>query len=327
MSAVVSTPTKVLIVGSYNAGLTMSVDALPRAEQTVLGSGFDVGPGGKGANQAIGAARLGADVLFVTKLGRDDFGALAAETLAAEGLPPQGVLYGTGPTGVAFIMSDPDGRNMIAVAPGANEELDSHDVLDLGDLLDARSLLVLQLECRASLALDLLRWAKATGRTTVLNPAPFRPLPTGLLALVDILTPNAGELAALAASAGVEETEPLRSAEALRELGVRDVIVTLGHDGVLWDSEDGARRFPAHPAIARDTTGAGDAFTAGLVASLAAGGGLMEAIELGCRAGAFCVTRDGVIDGLPTPGRLDSEIPARIVQAPSDLSITGRGGR
>lgn len=300
------TATGVLVAGSYNAGLTVYGPRLPRPGETVVGDGFDAGPGGKGANQAIGARRLGADVTFVTKLGDDLFGRQARAVLTAEGLPEWGVLTGQAPTGVAFILVDAAAENMIAIAPGANLELVAADVTDLEERVGDAGVVLVQLECEASLAVGVAAWAHATGKRAILNPAPARELSLTDLKAFEIITPNETELHALSAAAGTGGQGPERQAAALVRAGVTNVVVTLGADGVLWASADGARAFPAPAVRAVDTTGAGDAFNAGLVAALARGQALPDAIEYGCRAGAYCVTRRGVIDGLACPADLEN---------------------
>jgi ribokinase len=296
--------TDVLVVGSYNAGLSVYGPRLPGPGETVVADSFEAGPGGKGANQAIGARRLGAGTAFVTKLGDDVFGREARGTLVAEGLPEWGILTAGAPTGVAFILVDAAAENMIAIAPGANLELGTDDVVGLGEeVADARIVLV-QLECQTALATGIAAWARRTGKRAVLNPAPARRLTAAELALFDIITPNETELAALAGYAGVPGGEPADQAAALVRAGVANVIVTLGAKGALWAGTEGVRAFPAYPVRAVDTTGAGDAFNAGLAAALAQGKPLDESIDQGCRAGAFCVTKRGVLDGLGYPGDL-----------------------
>ena len=298
--------TGVLVVGSYNAGLTVYGPRLPRPGETVVGDGFDAGPGGKGANQAIGARRLGADVTFVTKLGDDLFGRQARAVLTAEGLPEWGILTGQAATGVAFILVDAAAENMIAIAPGANLELAPADVLTLGEQVRDAGIVLVQLECEASLAVGIAAWARDTGKRAILNPAPARELSAAELKAFEIITPNETELHALADSAGTGGDGPAEQAAALVRAGVPNVVVTLGQDGALWASPDGVRTFPAPVVRAVDTTGAGDAFNAGLVAALARGDSLPEAIGYGCRAGAYCVTRRGVIAGLAHRADLDA---------------------
>ena len=289
----------VLVVGSYNAGLTVYASKLPRPGETVGDARFDWGPGGKGANQAIGLRRLGIDTCLVAKLGEDVFGSHARQVLLAEGLPAWGLLPADGPTGVAFIVVQADGENSIVVAPGANLELCLDDVIALGDNIGASRFVLLQLECRAELAVDVGRWARSGGRSAVLNPAPARPLPPGALSYFDIITPNETELALLSRGLGGPEGGTIESqASALLENGAHNVVVTLGPRGALWASSAGFESFEAYPAEARDTTGAGDAFSAALVGALARDASMPDAIDFACRAGAYCVSREGVIDGL-----------------------------
>jgi ribokinase len=292
-----------MVVGSYNAGLSVYSAQLPTPGETVVGDRFEQGPGGKGANQAIGARRLGTDVLFVTRLGADAFGDEARSILLAEGLPERGITTDDqDPTGIALILVDDSGQNAISVAPGANLKLSGPDVLTrFGADLRSCKCLLMQLECTAELAAGLASRARAWGTFSILNPAPARPLPPDVLASFDIITPNEGELQTLAASLGLASAATDVLAQQLLGYGVRDVVVTLGERGALWASAAGLRYFGAYPVHAVDTTGAGDAFNAGLAAALVRGEPMESAIDQGCRAGAFCVTRNGVIDGLGYP--------------------------
>jgi len=301
---------RVVAVGSYNVSLTVVASALPAPGQTVLGHTFDMGPGGKGSNQAIGAKRLGADVSLVVKVGSDGFAVAARDLFEREGLLGPGILEADTHTGVALILVDDEGRNMIAVAPGANGLLTPDDLDLVPGLLDGASHLLCQLECSPELFAAAARRARSAGVATILNPAPAVALSDELLALVDILTPNQTELATLTGMPVDEERQIEAAARSLQARGVGDVVVTLGEHGVLRVSPDGVESVPARRVAARDTTGAGDAFNAGLVTGLSSGRPMAEAIELGTRAGAFCVTRLGVIDGLPTREQLDEEAPA-----------------
>jgi len=295
-----------VVVGSYNASMTVYSARLPAPGETVVGSHFDRGPGGKGANQAIGARRLGTDVLFITRLGADAFGDEARSILLAEGLPEHGITTDAqSPTGIALVLVDDSGQNAIAVAPGANLELSAPEVLaSFGEDLRSCQCLLMQLECRAELAAGLASWAREAGCVSILNPAPARPLPKDALASFDIITPNEGELQTLGASLGLAAGATDVVARQLLDCGVRDVVVTLGERGALWASAAGVQYFDAYPVRAVDTTGAGDAFNAGLAAALVRGEPMESAIVQGCRAGAFCVTRNGVIDGLGSPSDL-----------------------
>jgi ribokinase len=300
---------RVVVVGSYNVGLTVIAAALPNIGQTVLGHTFDMGPGGKGSNQAIGAKRLGAEVTLVTKVGTDAFGSEARALFEREGLLGPGILQADTHTGVGLILVDDRGRNLIAVAPGANGLLSVEDARSVPRLFEGASHLLCQLECRPELFDGVAELARAAGVTTILNPAPAIPLGDRTYGLVDFLTPNESELSVLA---GVPVTDRAAAAAAARRLldrGVGRILVTMGDRGVHLISREGEEAFPARSTRAVDTTGAGDAFNAGLAAGLAAGLEIPNAISLGIRAGAFCVSNVGVIAGLPTPEQLDREVP------------------
>lgn len=301
---------RVVVVGSYNTGLTVVGPVLPAPGQTVLGHTFDMGPGGKGSNQAIGARRLGAEVTLVVKVGNDAFASSARQLFQREGLLGPGVLEADAHTGVGLIIVDDEGHNMIAVAPGANALLVAEDLDRVPSLFEGASHLLCQLECPAELFMAAAHRARDEGVTTILNPAPAAPLEDEVFSLVDILTPNETELGVLTGAAVGEQGQVEEAARSLIRRGVGQVVVTLGARGVLRVSPDGVVGRPAREVPARDTTGAGDAFNAGMVAGLAAGWSMAEALDLGIRAGAFCVTRLGVIDGLPTRQQLDEEVPA-----------------
>jgi len=307
---------RIVVVGSYNASLSIFSEALPSRGQTVLGSRLDIGPGGKGNNQAIGAHRLGADTAFVVKLGRDPFGATARAVLKAEGLPEQWIRDGEAATGVALIMVDAAGDNLISVAPGANSDLSAEEVIGLDGLFDGASHLLCQLECPLDLFTGVAARARAGALTTILNPAPAQRLPSDACRLVDVLTPNETELAVLAGRELLTDGDVIDAARELIGQGVREVVVTLGARGAIWVGPGSAQMFDAYQVAASDTTGAGDAFNAGLAAALAGGKDMPEAIDLGMRAGAFCATRQGVIGGLATAEQLDLEMPARARPAP-----------
>ena len=299
---------RVVVVGSYNVGLTVVGPSLPSPGQTVLGHTFDMGPGGKGSNQAIGAKRLGADVTLVAKIGTDTFGMAARELFEREGLLGPGILEADSHTGVGLILVDDEGGNMIAVAPGANAELTPGDLDRVPGLLEGASVLLCQLECSVQLFMAAAKRAREAGVTIILNPAPAVPLPDEALPLIDILTPNQTELEVLTGLQPDEDWDG-EAAGALILRGVGQVVETLGQRGVLCVTARGDEHRPARRVAAVDTTGAGDAFNAGLAAGLAAGQPMEEAVDLGIRAGAFCVTRLGVIDGLPTREQLDREVP------------------
>jgi ribokinase len=297
---------RVVVVGSSNVDLTVVAPRLPAPGETVLGHTFASGPGGKGANQAIAARRLGADVTFLTKLGEDRFGEELRARFEREGLPPAGILSTRdAPTGVALIVVDDAGRNTIAVAPGANALLRPGELRGLAGLFDGVSHLLSQLETPVETFVAAARAARLAGATVVLDPAPARPIPGAAYGLVDLITPNGPELAALTGVATTTEEGIEAAARTLLDRGVRTVLVTLGERGSARFDREGATWMPARPVRALDTTGCGDAFDGALVASLAAGSSIVAAVDLATRAGAFCATWRGALDGLPRRDQLD----------------------
>jgi ribokinase len=301
---------RVVVLGSSNVDFTVVAQRLPAPGETVLGHTFVTGPGGKGANQAIGARRLGADVTFVTKVGDDRLGVDLRALFEREGLPATGVLTTSqAPTGIALIVVDDDGRNMIAVAPGANGTLTAADVAAVPGALDGASHLLCQLEPPIETVLAAAAAARGVGASVVLDPAPVRDLPDGAYPQIDVMTPNEPELAALTGMPVDTDAAVEMASGRLLERGVGTVVATLGDRGCLATWSGGTIRLPARAVRAVDTTGCGDAFDAGLVAGLAAGRALPDALELATRAGAYCATRRGVLDGLPTREDLDRELP------------------
>lgn len=302
---------RLVVVGSYNAAMTVYSPELPQRGETVLGNDVDIGPGGKGANQAISARRLGANVTFVVKLGSDTFGTEARELFRTEGLDGRGILSADTHTGIALILVDRNGDNMISVAPGANEFLTADDLDSIPGLFEGASHLVCQLECPYTLFVGAATRARAAGIVTVLNPAPAAKLPETTYQLVDVLTPNESELATLTSMELSTDPDIENAGRRLLSYGVGCVVATLGHRGVAWITREACHWFPAYGVTPQDTTGAGDAFSGALVAALASDQPMEQAIDLGMRAGAFCTTRRGVIAGLPHLTELDYEIPNR----------------
>ena len=297
---------RVLVIGSANVDFTVTVDRLPREGETVSGGRLHVGHGGKGANQAVAARRLGAEVRFVGCVGQDTFGDEIADRLAAEGVAIDGLNRTAAATGTALIVVDALGRNQIAVAPGANRLLGVEMAQTREADLHWAQVLLLQLET----ALPTVAWALRAARrhtvVTILNPAPAQPLPEEMYPLVDYLTPNAGE-AALLSGQPVGSPETAReAARQLLERGVGTVVVTLGEAGALVCAESSAVHFPAFPVQAVDTTGAGDAFNAGLALGLAAGGTLEQAIPLANAAAALACTHTGARDALPDRAQVEA---------------------
>ncbi len=298
---------RVLVVGSANVDFTVTVERLPREGETVSGGRLHVGHGGKGANQAVAARRLGAEVRFLACVGADSFGDEIAARLLAQGIATDGLARTSeAATGTALIIVDAEGRNQIAVAPGANRVLTPEMAEQREADFEWAEVLLLQLET----ALPTVAWALRTARrhrvVTILNPAPARPLPEEIYPLVDYLTPNAGE-AALLSGQSVQDPDTARAAaERLLARGVGTVVVTLGSAGALAADGTAAVHYPAFPVKAVDTTGAGDAFNAGLAVGLAAGATLDQTMPLANAAAALACTKTGAQDALPDRAQVEA---------------------
>lgn len=291
---------KIAVVGSYATGLTMRVERLPSQGETLLGTGYRVDYGGKGSNQAVGCARLGARVSFVAKIGNDAFGEMALELYRDEGIDVSHVAQtGDAPTGVGFIMVDASGNNCITIDPGANELLTADDVSREEAAFDTAKAVLTQLEIPVAAAEAAMARGRVKGALTILNPAPVRPLPESILQLVDIITPNQSEARVLAGRSPNEACDAEEIARDLIRCGVKQVVMTLGEKGALIVTGSSSLRVPALKMDAVDTTGAGDAFNAGLAMALASGAGLEDAVRFAVVTGGLAVTREGVIPSLP----------------------------
>jgi ribokinase len=292
----------VVVIGSVNVDLVAMVPTLPGPGETVMGGTFARHGGGKGANQAVAAARLGAAVTFVGAVGDDDFGTSALRDLAAEGINVDAVARLAGvATGVALVTVDRAGENSIAVASGANSELDAELVTSaLGGRLDgAPGVVLLSHEVPDAALVAGARAAREAGWLPVLNPAPARPLADALLAFAPLLTPNSSEAMALAG-----EDDPEAAAGALAARTGAPVLVTLGARGALLVDGVARERLPAEPVAVVDTTGAGDTLNGALAAALAAGSALPDAARLAVRAASLSTRRPGARGGMPCADEL-----------------------
>jgi ribokinase len=292
---------RIAVVGSYATGLTMKVERIPCAGETLLGTGYRVDFGGKGSNQAVGCARLGAHVDFVAKIGKDSFGEMALGLYRDEGIGIANVTQSAdAPTGVGFIVVEAaTGQNCIVLDPGANELLTPADVSAATLALQSAAVVLTQLEIPVEAAEAALSLGRMAGAVTILNPAPVRPLPASLLELVDVLTPNETEARVLAGLTATSSVDPQTVAQQLIRQGVKQVVMTLGERGALLVNGASCTHIPAISVQAVDTTGAGDAFNAGLATALAQGASLADAVQFAVITGAMAVTRDGVIQSLP----------------------------
>jgi ribokinase len=284
-----------LVVGSANADLVIGVDRRPAAGETVLGTDLVTHPGGKGANQAVAAARLGARTALLARVGDDAHGSLLSDSLRTAGVDTATLLTGGAPTGVALITVDPSGDNSIVVSPGANGRLSPEDVRAAGGLLAAARVVSLQMEIPLPTVVAVV---ETTHARVVLNPSPPAPLPAEVLAACDPLVVNEHEARFLLGEEAGETPEDWASA--LLALGPRSVVVTLGAAGALVADPDGAVRIPSMRVRAVDTTGAGDAFTGALAWRLGAGDDLETAARFAVRVGATAVTKAGAQESYPT---------------------------
>jgi ribokinase len=297
----VSAP-RITVVGSYATGLTMKVERLPCTGETLLGTGYRVDYGGKGSNQAVGSARLGAKVNFVARIGKDTFGEMALTLYRDEGIDVAYVKQTDGvPTGVGFIMVEAaSGNNCIVIDPGAKELLTADDISGCAAAFESTSVVLTQLEIPVAAAEAALRLGRAGGAITILNPAPVRPLPPSVLQLTDVLTPNQVEAKVLTGRSPDAVIEPEKLARELIRSGVKQVVLTLGERGALIVTSSSSTHVPAVPMSAVDTTGAGDAFNAGLATAVASGASLEAAVQFAVVTGGLAVTREGVIPSLPS---------------------------
>jgi ribokinase len=289
---------RIFVVGSYMHAFVVRSARFPRDGETVFGTDSEIGPGGKGENQAIAAARLGAQIDILACVGDDSFGSEARHLWETEGLETDLVRVVSGvPTGMAFIMVNEQGQNRIVVVPGAHDFLSADDARRAEGRIAAAAAVIAQFESPVGVVRETLRLARKHGVRTVLNPAPARDVDDTLLALVDVITPNEAEAQALV-SQSPDQFTPERAAEAILERGARSVVMTLGDAGAYVADASGGRRVAGVQVPVVDTTGAGDAFTGALAVALARGLDLDEAVRFANLGGAFCVTRPGVVPGL-----------------------------
>ncbi len=293
---------KIVVVGSFNADLIAYMQRMPQPGETVHGERFDTGAGGKGSNQAVAAARLGADVSFIGRVGRDVFAEIAYALWDAEGINRAFVTQDEErATGVAPIMVDSSGENVIVVVLGANLRVATADIDAARAAIAAADLLIAQLEINLDAVEYALRAAKELGVTTILNPAPAAELPAEIIALADYLTPNETELAALAGAGDVTA-----AARRLLTRAGQTAVVTLGASGAQIVTADATQQVPAFEAAALDTTGAGDAFNGGLAVALAEGRPLPQAARFANATAALCVTKRGTARSMPQRAAVDA---------------------
>lgn len=290
----------IVVVGSSNMDLVIKTSRIPKPGETILGGEFAMVAGGKGANQAVAAARLGTETYFVARVGRDAFGDQMLENFSREGIHTDYIARDTElSSGVAIIVVDEAGENSIVVAAGSNGALSPGDVDSAEGAIATADSVLLQLEIPLETVSRTVELAARHGTRVILDPAPAQPLDKSLLAQIDLITPNESEAEILTGIGGSDEQVAHAQAAALRDKGAKLVLVTRGSSGSLLDDGNQVRMFKTVEVNSVDSTAAGDCFNGALAAKLAAGGSIEQAIEFASRAAALSTTRLGAQDSLP----------------------------
>lgn len=291
---------KILVIGSSNMDMVVKTNHIPAPGETVLSDSFFMNPGGKGANQAVAAARLGGEVSFISKLGKDLFGSQFRELFDAEGMDTRHLITDeTLPSGVALITVDKEGENSIVVASGANAALSINDIEKVLPLVDEAAVILMQLEIPMKVVEYLAAYAAGKNARVILNPAPAQHLSDDLLSYIDILTPNETEAAKIAGIPVNNAEDAKKAAMLICEKGVNTVIVTLGAKGAMICENNHCTLVEAKKVRAVDTTAAGDVFNGALAVALSEGKDLAAATRFACDAASISVTRPGAQSSIP----------------------------
>jgi ribokinase len=303
----------VAILGVFVADLAFRAGRQPKIGETIVGSGFKMGPGGKGSNQSVASARLGAKVTFISKIGRDAFGEIALKTWKDEGIVVRAAQSDKEPTGAAYIFVNHDtGENAIIVYPGAGGAISPPDVEAAADAIRGAKVFVTQLEQPAASAQRGLEIARAAGVVTVFNPAPAEPIPDAIYPLCDYIVPNETEAATLTGLSVATLNDAKRVGDALLAKGARNALITLGERGALLHNGTNSVEIPAFSAgPVVETTGAGDAFVGGFAAAIARGFDPIEAARFGCAVAGISVTRAGTAPSMPRLAEVEALLASR----------------
>ncbi|MBU6280236.1 MAG: ribokinase [Actinomycetales bacterium] len=292
----------VVVVGSLNVDLVVGLDRMPNPGETVFGRSFERHPGGKGLNQAVAAARLGAQVHMIGAVGDDDAGRWLRTVLAAERIDDSGVITVPGPSGTALIEVDASGANRIVVIPGANDQVTAEQVSTTLAQLGANTsidVLLTQGEVPIAAVGAALEAARRIGARGILNPAPVRDYGDALLRQADILVPNEHEAEQICGMPTTNSVDADEAARALNGRGIATAVITRGSRGLVWASGGGSGTVPAFRVTPVDTVAAGDAFCGGLATALARGDSFHDALRFGAAAGALSTTVSGAVPSLP----------------------------
>ncbi len=291
---------KIIVIGSCNTDMVIKSDRLPVPGETVIGGTFLMNPGGKGANQAVAAARLGGNVLFITKTGNDLFGKRSVELYKNEGIKTDFVFSDPdNPSGAALISVDAQGENCIVVAPGANSTLSPNDIEKTKHEIETADVVLMQLEIPLETVKYAAKIAHQSGVKVILNPAPAQNLPNDLLECLYIIVPNKTEAEMLSGIKVTDWKSAKKAANVISEKGVDIVVITLGADGALVKDKDQYYEIDAVPVEAIDTTAAGDTFCGALTVGLSDGLPIDESVRFACKAAAISVTRMGAQSSIP----------------------------
>lgn len=291
---------KIIVIGSSNTDMVIQSDRLPAPGETVLGGTFFMNPGGKGANQAVAAARLGGETYFIAKVGKDVFGESALQQFALEGIHGQYICQDDKqPSGIALINVDAHGENCITVASGANAHLMPPDIEVANSLFQQGNWLLLQLEIPLETVIFSLEKAHHAGLSVVLNPAPACALPESIYAHIDIISPNETETEFLTGIRPVDEASLSLACDYFLSRGVKSVVITRGAKGAYWKTHEASGHVPAQQVVAVDSTAAGDCFNGALVVALSEGMAFQQAIAFACKAAALSVTQLGAQSSMP----------------------------
>ncbi|RDV17210.1 ribokinase [Pontibacter diazotrophicus] len=303
-----SETSRICVIGSSNTDMVVKSERLPSPGETVLGGRFLMNPGGKGANQAVAASRLGGQVSFITKVGSDVFGRQALQQFQRERIDTRHVVTDAEqPSGVALINVDATGENCIAVAPGSNNHLLAVEVEAGLPAAGSNALVLLQLEIPLGTVAYAVRESHVRGLRVILNPAPAQELPQDLYPCLYVITPNETEAELLTGVRVIDLNTAAEASRRLLEKGVSNVVITLGSRGAyLYSGADAAQLIPAPPVTPVDTTAAGDCFNGALTVALSEGLSLEEAVAFACKAASISVTRMGAQSSLPHRRELES---------------------